>query len=34
MRSAQNCTQLLDVDVEVLIEVSVKINCPLGSDVT
>lgn len=32
MRSAQNFTQSLDVDV--LMEVFVKINCPLGSGVT
>ena len=34
MGSAQNFTQSLDVDVDVLMEVFVKINCPLGSDVT
>jgi hypothetical protein len=34
MRSAQNFMQSLDVDVGVLMEVSVKIDCPLGGDVT
>jgi len=34
MRPAQNFTQSLDVDVELLMEVFVKINCPLVSDVT